>query len=105
MNLNELAQILGSTVDVRKYDWGWATSIKYAEIIGNGLMHSIYGGGETIQESIIDYVKKIRNRKITTGGYDRNRNEIIVPDSLTASGTYNVLVPQKIKIKQDKKVF
>ena len=59
-------------------------------------MISEFERGNNAIDAIVDYVKKIKGKKIRI-----NSNELHVPSSLNAVGKYETLAPYKFEISKD----
>jgi hypothetical protein len=58
------------------------THFKNTEIMDNGFLVSTTGEGDTPEEAIQDYARKIAGKRIAWKAYQRQRQEIQVPEKL-----------------------
>jgi hypothetical protein len=57
----------------------WYASFDHVEIIRKGMLHSVWGGGDTIREAIENYVENLSNERIVIKAASPDRREVRVP--------------------------
>lgn len=85
MKLNELADVIGVDIVLRRYnnqDERWTAKFEHAEIGKNGCLISTYGGGVSPQEALDNYVNQIRGELLVLNAYGKDRKEFNVPLNL-----------------------
>jgi hypothetical protein len=57
----------------------WYASFDNVEVIRKGMLHSVWGGGDTIREAIENYVENLSNERIAIKATSPDRREVRVP--------------------------
>jgi len=85
MNIEELADVIGCELIVRRYpnqNNRWRASLDKVEIKKGSILISESGIGSTTQEAINNYVTSIRGKLLVKNAYNENRMEFNVPNNI-----------------------
>jgi hypothetical protein len=86
MTLEKFGDIHGLELRIterEEYFWPaggrWFARFDNVEVIRKGMLHSVWGGGNTIREAIEHYVENISNERIAIKATSPDRREVRVP--------------------------
>jgi hypothetical protein len=88
MNIYDFADIIDKDIIIRRYsnqDNGFMAEFENAETKNNKsscVLEGSYGNGESPEEAIIDYSKKIQGRVLVFDSMGKDRQEYVVPNCL-----------------------
>ncbi len=86
MTINELSIVAALYLDVRWIEGLllFHASFQKVETMENGILGSVFGEGETREDAIADYCKRIAGKRIAVNAHKEKRREYQIPRTLTA---------------------